>query len=93
MKVLGNRIFVEVDSEAQKSGGGLLLRRKHRPNATGRAVGVGTRFGLPIETGARVVFRPYAGRDVEVEGKTYRMLEPADVLGVIPDRAEVEPQD
>ena len=96
IRPLGGRVFIEhVDwDERERVPSGLLLPRQHTdiPNK-GRVIAVGpgdlqedgTRRPPPCEPGDTVLFQEYAGIDVEVRGKKYRILMSSAIIATVDD--------
>lgn len=87
-----DRLVVEVmDAEAKTSGGILLpdsaqekpQRGTVKATGAGRLLKDGSRGGMTVKKGETVIFGKYAGTDVEVDGKEYKILKEGEVLARI----------
>jgi chaperonin GroES len=89
LEPLEDRVVISVDSPEEITTGGIVLpgsaQQKQR---TGRVIAVGpgrmqdngVRIPMLTRKGDRVYFAKYAGADVEIDGKPYRVLLEKDVL-------------
>jgi chaperonin GroES len=81
---LGDRVAVEVISEKEQTSGGVYLPEQARDvPRKGRVLAVGpgsVRVPLPYEKGDVVLFSPYAGTHVEVDGAEVLVLREGDLL-------------
>lgn len=50
---------------------------------SGRMLANGTRREIPLKEGDRIVCKNFSGADVEIEGKTYTIVEEDDILAII----------
>lgn len=92
LKPTEDRVIVAPDEPESKSKGGIIMPdvAKEKPAkgtivavGPGRTLENGSLIPLPFTDGMRVMFRRYGGADFEMDGKTYRILERADVLAVL----------
>ncbi len=90
IKPLDDRLVVEQTVAEDKTAGGILLpdNAKQKPTqgkvvavGPGKMTDAGTRAVLAVKVGDLVLFGKYSGSDVEVNGKEYKILREADVLG------------
>lgn len=92
LKPLHDKVVVEIDTEAEKTKGGIYLpdAAKEKP-ITGKIIEVGPgkvgkdgkRQALAVKAGDRIVFGKYAGTDVKVDGKKYKILSEDEIYGVM----------
>lgn len=100
-KPAGNKILVERHEESEvRSPGGLILPASTRePLNQGDVVAVGkgvlkadgTREPVDVEVGDVVLFGPYAGTEISVEGAKYLLMSASDVFGFIAPNQSIEP--
>jgi len=88
LKPLGNRVVVEPISEEETTKSGIILPDTvdKEKKAEGKiiAIGDGEKMQkLGLKTGDKVIFGKYAGEEVKVEKKEYKILSDEDVLAVI----------
>lgn len=89
MKVrpLGERVMIELVKEENKSG--IVLPTDHIRHSEGIIVAVpkyweeaySSKGSLPV--GTKVLISKYAGDDIEVDGKPFKMVEAQDLLAVL----------
>jgi chaperonin GroES len=92
VRPLQDRIIVECIEEEAKTAGGLIIpdKAKEKPQQ-GKVVAIGkgkkTRDGkiipMDVKVGDRVLFGKYAGSDIKIEGKEFKVMKEDDILGVI----------
>ena len=95
IKLLHDRIMVEVDAEAgeRKSSGGIVIPATAamgaRRLAWSRVVAAGP-HARAVEVGDRVLFDPEGKSEVEVAGEIYVLMRERDVHAVAAERLEDE---
>lgn len=88
LKPLGNRIVVEPFSEEETTKSGIILPdtvdKEKKAEGKVIAIGAGEKIQkLDLKTGDKVIFGKYAGEEVKVGDKEYKILSDEDVLAVI----------
>lgn len=92
IRPIDDRIVVEVQDAEDKSAGGILLpdTAQEKPQrgtiaavGTGKLLKDGKRSALSLKKGEMIIFGKYAGTDVEVGGKEYKILRENEVLARI----------
>ncbi len=94
MKVvpLGDNVVVKRMEAQQSTNGGIMLPDNARPEiregrvlsvGDGRLLGNGCRAISQVTEGDRVVFRPYAGTELSVEGEDFLIMNQEDILAVM----------
>jgi len=91
LKPLGGHVVVETVEETDMTPTGILIPEtaKEKPNeGVIVAVGSGKRNGgktvpIGLKPGDRVLLGKYGGTEVELEEKTYRILDADDILAVV----------
>ena len=88
LRPLGDRVVVEPLSEAETTKSGIILPDSvdKEKKAEGKIIAIGdgekiAKFNL--KNGDRVLFGKYAGEEIKVEEKEYKILTHEDVLAVI----------
>lgn len=92
IRPLHDRVIVKRLEEEEKTKGGIIIpdTAKEKP-IEGRVVAVGdgrvkkdgTRIGLEVKKGDRVLFTKYGGTEVKIEGEEHLMMREDDILAVI----------
>ena len=81
MKVIKNKLVVEPVEIAVKTAGGIFLPDKSQEaKAEGTVVCVGTECDPRLQVGVTVIYAKYAGDEVDVCTKKYRVIRDLDVL-------------
>ena len=92
LRPLDDRIVVEPLEAEEKTAGGILLpdTAKKRPQrgkviaaGPGKLRDNGERITLAVKVGDEVLYGNYAGSDVEVAGKDYKILRESEILAKI----------
>ena len=82
IKVIGNRVLIEEIVEDIKSSGGIILGdTKNSAQKIGRVISVGD-LVEEIGLGVKVMFDGYKAFSIELDGKTYLIMEENNVIGV-----------
>lgn len=94
LQPLGDRVVVEREASEEKTAGGIVLpdSAKDKP-ARGKVVSVGegrllddgTRSGVQVKPGDRVIFSSYAGETFKVGEDELLLMREDDILAVIED--------
>lgn len=92
IKPLGDRLVVEAIEQEDKTAGGIIIpdSAKEKPKQ-GKVLAVGPgakdesgkRIAMDVEVGDIVLFTQWAGSDVKIDGKEYKVLKESDVIGTI----------
>jgi chaperonin GroES len=92
IRPLDDRIVVEQVEAEEKTTGGILLpdTAKQKPQrgvvlavGPGKTLDNGERAPLCVKVGDEVIYGRYAGSDVQMERKDYKILRESDVLGKV----------
>lgn len=92
LQPLDDRVVLEPLEAEEKTAGGILLpdAAKQKPQQAkvvavgpGKLTDAGTRTALAVKVGDTVLFGKYSGSDVEVNGKEYKIVREAEILGKI----------
>lgn len=92
IRPLGDRIVIEPLEQETTTAGGIIIpdTAKEKPKQ-GKVLAVGPgakdesgkRIPMDLEVGDIVLFTQWAGSDVKVDGKEYKVLKESDVIGTI----------
>lgn len=92
LKPLDDRVVIQAAEAESKTAGGIVLpdSAKEKPQegkvmATGPGVlnDEGVRSKLSVKKGDKVVYGKYAGTDIKVDGKEYKIMRERDILAKI----------
>jgi len=92
IRPLHDRVILKRLEEETKSKGGIIIpdSAKEKP-AQGQVIAVGdgkvlengTKVGMNVKKGDKVLFIKYAGTEVKIEGEEYLIMREEDILGII----------
>jgi chaperonin GroES len=89
LQPLDDRLIVEIEAAEEKTAGGIVLPEtaKEKPQkgtvlavGSGKMLENGERVAMIIQKGDRIIFGKYAGSDVKIDGKEYKILRESEVL-------------
>lgn len=92
LKPLDDRVIIEAAKAESKTAGGIVLpdSAKEKPQegkilAAGPGVlnDDGERTSMSVKKGDRVVYGKYAGTDIKVDGKEFKIMRERDILAKI----------
>lgn len=88
IKPIGDRLLVEPVTEAEITKGGIVLPDTIDKNkkAEGKiiAIGLGEKVSkLGLAVGQKIIFGQYAGDEVKVDDREYKIINHEDILAVI----------
>jgi chaperonin GroES len=92
IRPLYDRVVVRRKEEEQKSAGGIVLpgSAKEKPNqgevvavGQGKVLENGEVRPLTVKVGDQVVFGPYAGNNIKIDGDELIMLSETEIFGII----------
>ncbi len=92
IRPLYDRVVVRRKEEEEKSAGGIVLAgsAKEKPNqgdilavGDGKPLDNGELRPLAVKVGDQVVFGPYGGNSIKVDGEELIILNESEILGVI----------
>jgi chaperonin GroES len=92
IRPLYDRVVVRRKEEEQKSAGGIVLpgSAKEKPNqgevvavGQGKVLENGEVRPLSVKVGDLVVFGPYAGNNIKIDGDELIMLSETEIFGII----------
>lgn len=96
IKPLHDRILVKRIEEKEEVRGGIVIpdTAKEKPQegevvavGDGKVLENGTKLGMSVKKGDRILFGKYAGTEVKVEGVEYLIMREDEVLGVLEGKA------
>lgn len=94
VKLLNDRVLVELDKEEEKTSGGIIIPEAGRDTPdTGTVVAVGpgkvldngTKVPVTVEVGNKVMITKGKGTDVEIENSELLVVEEEDIIAVLED--------
>lgn len=89
LQPLDDRLIVEIEAAEEKTAGGIVLPEtaKEKPQkgtvlavGPGKMLENGERVAMIIQKGDRIIFGKYAGSDVKIDGKEYKILRESEIL-------------
>jgi chaperonin GroES len=92
IRPLDDRVVVEPLEAEERTAGGIVLpdTAKEKPQrgkvlavGAGKLLETGKRADLSVGVGDEVLFGKYSGSDVEVDGKTLKIMRESDVLAKV----------
>lgn len=92
LKPLHDRVVIQrLEEEAMSKGGIIIPDTAKKKPAQGRIVAAGdgkvledgTKLGMSVKVGDKVLFSTYAGTEVKIEGEEYLIMREEEVLGII----------
>ncbi|MGA0061148.1 MAG: co-chaperone GroES [Planctomycetota bacterium] len=92
IRPLDDRIVVQVLGAEEVSAGGIVLpdSAKEKPQrgkvaavGEGRLLDSGARAAMEVKKGDVVIYGKYAGSDVKVDGKDFKILRESEILGKV----------
>jgi chaperonin GroES len=92
IRPLHDRVIVKRLEEENKSKGGIIIpdTAKEKPAqgevmavGDGKVLDNGTKLGMNVKVGDKVLFSKYGGTEVKIEGDEYLIMREEDILGVI----------
>ena len=82
IKVLGTRVLIEELVEDVKSESGIILgTTETSANRVGKVISIGN-LVEEVSLGDKVMFDSYKSFPIELDGKTYLIMEESNVIGV-----------
>jgi len=92
LKPLGDRVLVEPFSPEEVTKSGIVLPEsaKEKP-AEGKIVALGTgktdkdgkKLAFEVKVGDTVLYGKYAGDEVKIDGKEYKVLKEEEIIGIL----------
>ena len=95
MNLLSDRVAIRVDVQTQEETkvGGFIIAGDTTPKkkntgevvfiGTGRLLADGTQIPVSVKEGDKVLFTPFAGSDVSVNGEEFLILRESDIIAVL----------
>lgn len=98
VRPLHDRVVVKrLEEKGEVVRGGIVIpdTAKEKPQegevvavGSGKKKDDGTRVGMDVKVGDRVLFGKYSGSDIKVDGQEYLIMREEDILGVLAEVAE-----
>ncbi|MBV8148559.1 MAG: co-chaperone GroES [Candidatus Eremiobacteraeota bacterium] len=92
LKPLHDNVVIEHVEQDDKTMGGIFLpdTAKEKPQeglvraaGDGRVLDNGTKLGMSVKIGDRVLYRKYSGSEVKIDGTEYLIIPEKDILAVV----------
>jgi chaperonin GroES len=92
LKPLFDNVVVEHVEQQDKTTGGVFLpdTAKEKPQegviraiGDGRVLDNGTKLGMNVKVGDRVLYRKYSGSEVKIDGTEYLIIPEKDILAIV----------
>ncbi len=92
LKPLGDRVVVKVVEAEEKTASGIVLpdKAKERPQegevvavGEGKVLDNGTRMGMEVKEGDKILYSKFAGTEVKVDGEDYLIMKQDDILAIL----------
>ena len=92
LKPLHDDVVIEHVEQDDKTMGGIFLpdTAKEKPQegviraaGDGRVLENGTKLGMSVKVGDRVLYRKYSGSEVKIDGTEYLIIPEKDILAVV----------
>lgn len=96
IKPLHDRILVKRIESKEEVRGGIVIpdTAKEKPQegevvavGDGKVLDSGTKLGMSVKEGDRILFGKYSGTEVKIEGTEYLIMREDEVLGVLQGQA------
>jgi len=94
LKAVGNKILVEQYPVDDTSRGGVFIPEQFRPETWWcKVISIGGKVkpGL-VAVGETIYIKAHHGMILERDGRTFRLVEEADVIGTLAPSAETQPR-
>lgn len=93
LKPLHNQVILKVNTEPEKTAGGLVLPEtadKERPQKAevvavgpGKLLDNGQRAPMGVTTGQQVIFKKYSPDEIELEGEEFYVISEDDIIAIV----------
>ena len=87
VKPLSDRVLILPNPAEEKTAGGLIIpdtAKEKRLAGKVVAVGPGTsEVKMEVKVGDQVLYRKYAGQEIQIEGESYLIMKQQDILAII----------
>jgi len=99
IRPLHDRVIVRRIEEGEQVRGGIIIpdTAKEKPQegeviavGEGKRKDDGTRVGLDVQAGDRVLFGKYSGSEVKIDGEEYLIMREDEILGVFTTTAKAK---
>ena len=85
MKIMKGNALLKLDSQKDTTESGIiLLDQSQKPATTARVIETGKDVDT-VEPGERVVVKPYAGREIEIEDAQYIVVDARYIIAKLED--------
>ncbi|MCX6812502.1 MAG: co-chaperone GroES [Candidatus Berkelbacteria bacterium] len=90
LKPLGDRVIIELLKAEEVTKSGIIIpdsAREERSEGTVLAIGSGLvggkEYKFSVKVGDKVLFGKYAGEEVKIDGKEYKIVQEKEILGIL----------
>ena len=85
IKPLGDNVLIEFPEARKKTELGIYLPEgsSKETSQEGKIVAIGESKDIKVKKGQIVIFRPYSGTDIKIDGKKFMILKNEDILAVV----------
>ena len=85
VKPLGDNVLVEFQEAKSKTERGIYLPESHDKETPkeGTVIAVGDSEDIRVKKGQHIIFRPYSGTDVKIDGKKLTLIKSEDILAIV----------
>jgi len=84
LKPVNGHVLLRLDEKSEKSTGGIiLLDESKKPSTTATVLGVGNGIDDEIKPQERVVVKPYAGKEIEIDDKQYLLIDARYIIATL----------
>jgi len=90
MKPLFDMVLVKPAKKEEKTKGGIIIPSSaQEEKAEGEIVELGTglkegkEYKFSVKKGDKVIYSKYAGSEVKIEGKEYKVMKEEEILGIL----------
>lgn len=82
-KPIRNEVLIKVKSTKDKTEGGIIIPDNAREEPVkGEVIALGSKCETMIDVGDLVIFDKYAGKELEIDGDSYRVISEENINGI-----------
>jgi chaperonin GroES len=85
IKPLGENVLVKPEKSEKKTGAGIYLpdSASEEKSQEGKVIAIGEDKKIKVKKGQKVVFRPYSGTELKIDGEECIIIKNEDILAII----------
>lgn len=87
---LGDRVLVKPTPKEEVTKSGIIIpasaqeeRAEGEVIALGSGIKEGKKYEFSVKKGDKVLYGKYSGEELEIEGKTYKVMKEDEILGIL----------